>query len=82
MQLTNIQDNLKEEIIKVLAINYNRYFNKLTQDKNTIIIENSRIQGSSIYEGRELLNIEEKLQNYKTQLDIDLSFERIVLTLK
>lgn len=82
MQLTNIQDNLKEEIIKVLAINYNRYFNRLIQDKNTIIIENSRIQGSSIYEGRELLNIEEKLQNYKTQLDIDLSFERIVLTLK
>ena len=82
MKLTNIHDNLIEEIIKHLSLNYNRFFNKIIQKHNVLIIENSKNHGSSIHEGRELLDIEEKLLSYKNDLDIDISLERIVLTLK
>lgn len=75
-------EDIIEEIIKRLCLNYNKCFNKIIEIDNLLIIENSNYTGSSIYEGRELLDIEEKLQDYSQYLDIEISLEKVVLKLK
>ena len=77
----NSQIEIKE-IINSLSLHYNKCFNTIIETNNMMIIKNEHYRGSSIYEGRELLEIEEKLQFYKNDLDLDISLEKIVIKLK
>lgn len=77
-----MHDEIIQELIKVLSLSLNRCFNKISTINNQLIIENSNYNGSSIYVGRELLEIESKLVSYEKYLDIELSLEKIVIEFK
>jgi len=75
-------DELAHEIIQTLSLRYNRCFNKISRDNDLFIIENCNCNTSSIYECRELLEIEAKLLEYDNYLDLEISLEKIVITFK
>lgn len=75
-------DELVQKITNTLSLKYNRCFNKMSIDNNLCIIKNSNHNRSSLYECRELLEIEAKLLEFDEYLDIEVSLEKIVITLK
>jgi len=75
-------DEIAQKITNTLSLRYNRCFNKISRDNDLFIIENCNCNTSSIYECRELLEIEAKLLEFDKYLDLEISLEKIVVTFK